>query len=105
MRSMLYLLAISAGLALAAGPAIAEPTSNRLAASGVSSAAQGGSLAAGDYEPDEYDPTKHHVDKRNIGNRPVWWWTHPMCRPKLRHLGNCKLDLDKETPEPEQPDK
>jgi len=104
MRSMLYLLAISAGLALAAGSVMADPgpASIQLA----DNKARGGSLAAGDYEPDEYDPKKHIVDRRNIGNRPVWWWTHPMCRPKLRHLGNCKLELDKETTvERQQPDR
>jgi len=28
-----------------------------------------------------------------------------MCRPKRRHLGNCTLEFDKETPEPAQPDR
>ncbi len=103
MRPMLYLLAIPAGLGLAAGPALAGPgpTATQQAQAG----SQGGSLAAGDYERDEYDPAKHHVDRHNIANRPVWWWTHPMCRPNMRHLGNCKLDLDKKAAEPEQPDR
>lgn len=102
MRSMLYLLAISAGLGLAAGPAAADPAPASIERATENT--RGGSLAAGDYEPDEYDPKKHHADRRNIGNRPVWWWTHPMCRPKLRQLGNCKLELDKPAPdtEPEQ---
>ncbi len=104
MRSMLYLLAISAGLTLPAGPAVADPgpASIQLAQDNRTSEPRHPSLAAEDYEPDEYDPKKHHVDKANLGNRPLWWWTQPMCRPKARHLGNCKLELDKTTPELER---
>jgi hypothetical protein len=85
MRSILHLLVISASLILAGGQASAEPGRD-------SAEAPGESQAAKSDDSESYDPRKHHVDKRNLANRPVWWWTHPMCRPKLRHLGNCKLD-------------